>query len=374
MTTKPVYYHEGHFPPKDIDWKSLISLIGPANAALARYDGTLLAIPNASLLLSPLMTQEAVLSSRIEGTQATMGEVLEYEAGTEQKNDPQKNADISEVLNYRKAMWKAVDLLKGLPLCQRLLNDTHEVLMEGVRGYNKSPGEYRKIQNWIGPPGCPIEKATYIPISSEKLPNAMSAWEKFIHHEYQDKLVQLSILHGEFEALHPYLDGNGRIGRMFVPLFLFSNKLIQSPMFYISTYLEAHKDEYYDNLRNISQKNDWTGWCRFFLVAIREQAIENHEKTTAILRLYESEKNRIIQFLNSPYAFKALDFIFVRPIFSSTAFINESGIPSRATAQRILKNMRDNDIFGVVTSAEGRKPAVFVFKKLMNIVEGRKVF
>jgi Fic family protein len=374
MTTKPVHYHEGGFPPKDIDWESLIPLVGPANAALARYDGTLLAIPNASLLLSPLMTQEAVLSSRIEGTQTTMGEVLEYEAGITLQIDPRKKADINEVLNYRKAMWRAVELLKDLPLCLRLLNETHKVLLKGVRGDNKSPGEFRKIQNWIGRPGSPIEKATYIPISSEKLPGAMSKWERFIHQGYQDKLVQLSILHGEFEALHPYLDGNGRIGRMFVPLFLFSNKLIQSPMFYISAFLEAHKDEYYDNLRNISRKNDWTGWCRYFLVAIKEQAIENHEKATAILRLYETEKNRIIQFLNSPYAFKALDFIFVRPIFSSTAFIGESGIPSRATAQRILKSMRDNDMFGVVTPAEGRKPTVFVFRALMNIVEGREVF
>src|SRR4030042_1811259 len=340
MKSKPVRYHEGGFPPKRIEWERLIPLIGPASAALARYDGTLAGVPNAALLLSPLMTQEAVLSSRIEGTQATMSEVLEYEAGINLKTDPEKTADIHEVLNYRKAMWRAVELLKKLPLCQRLLNETHKVLMEGVRGQNKSPGEYRKIQNWIGPPGSPIEKASYIPISGEKLPQAMSRWERFIHEEFQDKLVQLSLLHGEFEALHPFLDGNGRLGRMFVPLFLFSNKLIRSPMFYISAFLEAHRDEYYEKLRDISRKNEWTDWCCFFLEAIREQAIENHEKATAVLQLYESEKNRIIELIHSHHAIKALDFIFTRPIFSSSAFINESGIPTRPTAHRFLKLLR----------------------------------
>lgn len=374
MTNKPVHYHEGGFPPRRIDWDRLIPLIGPASAALARYDGTLAAIPNSALLLSPLMTQEAVLSSRIEGTQATMGEVLEYEAGVSpMPADPERTADIQEVLNYRQAMWRAVDLLTELPLCQRLLKETHKVLMEGVRGQNKSPGEYRKIQNWIGPPGTPIEKATYVPISSEKLPAAMSQWERFIHKNAPDKLVQLAMLHAEFEALHPFLDGNGRLGRMFVPLFLFSEKLIRSPVFYISAYLEARRDVYYGKLLEISKGDAWTSWCSFFLEAIAEQAEENRQKAEAILKLYEKERTRFVDLTHSQHAVEALDFLFMRPIFQASAFTIESGIP-RATANRILKTLRDNGLFRVIRQSEGRRPAVLAFRELLNIAEGREVF
>ena len=214
-----IKYHYGKFPPKKIDWSRLVPLIGPANAALARYDGTLAAIPNASILLSPLTTQEAVLSSKIEGTQATMGEVLEYEAEKNSKGfSHEREADINEVLNYRKAMWHAIDMLKDLPLCQRVIKEAHQILLSGVRGHGKAPGEYRKTSNWIGPPGCSIDEAKFVPISADKLPDAMSQWEKYIHDDYTDRLVQLAFIHAEFEALHPFLDGNGRLGRMCVPL------------------------------------------------------------------------------------------------------------------------------------------------------------
>ena len=374
MPRKPVHYHEGGFPPKVINWEQLIPLIGPASAALARYDGTLAAVPNVGVMLSPLMTQEAVLSSRIEGTQATMAEVLEFEAGL--VPDPaaaDKTADIHEVLNYRKAMWRAVELLNDLPLCQRVMKEAHRILMEGVRGQGKAPGAYRKVPNWIGPAGCSMEEAKYVPISSEKLPRAMDLWERFIHANAPDKLVQLAILHAEFEALHPFLDGNGRLGRMFVPLFLYSIKVLQSPMFYISAYLEARRDIYYERLLSISRDNDWTGWCCFFLEALTEQAKENHQKATDILSLYEAEKTRIVELTRSQYAVKALDFMFMRPIFRASAFTTESDIP-KSTANRILKTLRDNGLFSVLRPAEGRKSAVLAFSELLNIAEGRKVF
>jgi len=374
MTNQPVKYHEGNFPPKRIEWERLIPLIGPANAALARYDGTLAALPNAALLLSPLMTQEAVLSSRIEGTQATMGEVLEFEAGINPKTiDPDRTADIHEVLNYRKAMRRAVELLEELPLSQRLIRETHKLLMQGVRGENRSPGEYRRVQNWIGPPGTPIERAHYIPISAEKLPIAMSQWERFIHDQTKDKMVQLALLHAEFEAIHPFLDGNGRIGRMLIPLFLYQEKLIQSPMFYISAYFEARRDEYYESLREISRGKDWTGWCSFFLKAMTAQAQENHQRATAILKLYEGEKDRIMDLTHSQYAMKALDFLFVRPIFRTSAFVREADIPVH-TAKKIIKKLNDSGMFRVLREAKGRESALMAFRELLNIAEGHKAF
>jgi len=331
-------------------------------------------LPNAAVLLSPLMTQEAVLSSRIEGTQATLTEVMEYEAGMLPKEpDESRTADIHEVLNYRKAMGHAVEFLKELPLCQRMIKEAHGILMHGVRGQGKAPGEYRKIPNWIGPPGTPIEKATYIPVTADKLPAAMDRWERFIHDEAPDKLVQLALLHAEFEALHPFLDGNGRLGRMFVPLFLYSTEMLQAPMFYISAYLEARRDIYYERLLSVSRDGDWTGWCVFFLEALKSQAEENLQKANEILKLYEAEKANFIEWTHSQYAIKALDFIFARPIFSSAVFTKESEIP-KSSSTRILKTLREHDIFKVLREAKGRQSGVYVYRALLNISDDEDVF
>ena len=269
----PVHYHLGKFPPEQhLDWSRLIPLLGPTAAAVARYDGMLAAVPNPDVLLSPLTTQEAVLSSRIEGTQATMGEVLEFEAGGRAPDSAERREDIHEVLNYRSAMREARRLLDDLPLSQRVIRAAHAVLLDGVRGEGMPPGEYRRIPNWIGPPGCTIDDARFVPIASDRLPDAMSAWERYIHENTADRLVQLAILHAEFEALHPFLDGNGRLGRMLVPLFLWQHDLIRAPMFYVSAHFEARRDAYYDGLLGVSRDDDWTGWVEFFLTALREQA------------------------------------------------------------------------------------------------------
>ncbi len=369
----PVRYHYDRFPPTEVDWAYLIPLIGPASAALARYDGTLSAIPNAAVLLSPLSTQEAVLSSKIEGTQATMGEVLEFEAEADSKElSRDKEADINEVLNYRKGMWHATRLLEELPLCQRVIKGAHEILLQGVRGQGKAPGKYRKIPNWIGPPGCTIDDAKFIPISADKLVAAMGKWEKYIHGDYPDALVQLAILHAEFEALHPFLDGNGRLGRMCVPLFLYKAGLIQSPMFYISAYFERHRDEYYERLLAISRDDDWTGWCAFFLKAITVQALENQEKASQILSLYEEKKNEIIDLTRSQYAIHALDFIFSRPIFKSTDFNGIEEIPT-PTAKRILTMLRNGGLFTVLREHSGRTAAIYAFTELINVAEGKAI-
>ncbi len=367
----PVHYHLGRFPPAALDWPRLIPLLGPAAAAVARYDGMLAAVPNPDLLLSPLTTQEAVLSSRIEGTQATMGEVLEFEAGREAVS-PQRREDIREVLNYRAAMREAERLLATLPLSQRVIRAAHGVLLAGVRGENKAPGEYRRIPNWIGPPNCAIEMARFVPIGADKLPDAMSAWERYAHDDAPDRLVQLAILHAEFEALHPFLDGNGRLGRMFVPLFLWQIGLIRRPMFYVSAYFEARRDAYYDGLLAVSRDDDWTGWCRFFLEAVRAQAEDNLAKAQGILALYEEMKRRVPEMTRSQYAIRALDWIFARPIFRTSDFVVSAGIPA-PTAKRFLGVLQSGDVLRVLAAGSGRRAAVLVFPALLNIAEGREV-
>ncbi len=370
----PVQYHTGKFPPAELDWKQLIPLIGPASAALARYDGTLAAVPNPNVLLAPLATQEAVLSSKIEGTITTIAEVLQFEAeGREAGKSPEKVADIQEVLNYRRAMRHAVDQLKDLPLCQRVIKEAHRVLLAGVRGQDRKPGEYRRGPAWIGPAGCPVEQAKFVAISWEELPDGMSAWEKYIHADAPDRLAQLAVLHVEFEALHPFMDGNGRMGRMFVPLFLFKAGLLSRPTFYISAFFERHRDEYYERLRAVSRDGAWTEWVGFFLKAIQSQAEENQAKAQAILKLYETKKTWMTESTRSLYAIHALDFLFRRPVFETSDFTGQKGIP-KPTAHRILGLLRKHGMFRVLRESRGQRPGVLAFRELLNIVEERDAF
>ena len=339
---------------------------------MARYDGMLQAIPNPDILLSPLTTQEAVLSSRIEGTQATMGEVLEFEAGRDAPS-PERREDIQEVLNYRAAMHEAERMLESLPISQRVIRGAHEVLLDGVRGAGKAPGTYRRIPNWIGPAGFTIEEARFVPPPANELPDAMSRWERYAHGDAPDRLVQLAVLHAEFEALHPFLDGNGRLGRMLIPLLMWQWGLIRHPRFYVSAFFEARRDEYYEALLRVSRDDDWTGWAGLFLEAVRTQAEDNLAKTQEILGLYEELKRRLPDLTRSQYAVRALDWIFERPVFQSTVFVASAGIPA-STARRFLGVLREGDVIRDVVPASGRRPAVLAFPALLNIAEGREVF
>lgn len=367
-----VRYHDGKFPPKDLDWGRLIPLVGPANAAVARYDGVLEGVPNPRVMLSPLTTQEAVLSSKIEGTQATMGEVLEYEAGAAPANqDPEKVRDIQEILNYRKAIRQAEKDLGRMPLAGRMIREAHTVLMDGVRGRTKRPGEYRREQNWIGSTRN-IEEARFVPIEWEKLEEGMAAWERYVHSEERDLLVQLAIAHAEFEALHPFLDGNGRLGRLLIPLYLFDRKMLSTPTFYLSAYLESNREEYCERLLAVSRDGDWTGWCEFFLRAVLSQAQSNTTKARQVVSLYNQKKRWITEKTHSEYSIQALDFFFDRPVFSSVDFAAGSRIPGN-TARRILGMLRDSGMLVSVKERSGRRAAVYAFAELLNLAEGRKV-
>ncbi|XHC25117.1 Fic family protein [Phycisphaerales bacterium ac7] len=368
----PVQYHSGGFPPKNLNFEELVPLIGPASAAIARYEGVLHAVPNTQVLLSPLTTQEAVLSSKIEGTQATFGEVLEFEAAEDTATGEKRN-DIREVLNYRAALRHAVSLMEELPLSQRLMRDAHSVLMQGVRGDNKTPGEYRRVPNWIGAAGCEQDQARFVPPGAGEIADLMSAWERYLHAEAPDRLVQMAVLHAEFESIHPFLDGNGRLGRLLVPLFLVDKKLLSGPHFYVSEYLESHRDEYYNRLLAVSRDGDWTGWCRFFLTAILRQAETNERKARQILDLHRTKRDWAADVTHSQYAGRAIDWWFERPIFKTTDYINSVGIPDQ-TARRILQVVRDEGVLREIRPASGRRPAIVAFPELLNIAEGREAF
>ena len=258
-------------------------------------------------------------------------------------------------------------------MCGRVIKESHATLLSGVRGHDKARGKYRPIQNYIGNPNRPIEEARFVPIAPERVADAMSQWEKYLHSDQPDTLVQLAIVHAEFESLHPFLDGNGRVGRMLVPLFLFERGLLHTPNFYVSDYLERNRQEYFDGLLAVSRDDDWTGWCAFFLAALTEQAGKNEQKARQILELYSAKKEWMVDVTHSQHAIAALDFLFDQPIFNSATFIKGSKIP-KATAQRIIRQLADAGMLGTLEKAKGPLPAVFAFTELLNIAEGWEVF
>ncbi len=370
----PVHYHAGGFPPDDdaIQWRRIVPLLGSTAAAVARYDAMLRAIPDSRILLSPLSTQEAVLSSRIEGIRATLTEVLTYEADGAAES-PERLEDIREIVNYRRAMFEAEQMLETLPVSRRVICRAHRILLDSVRGTGKSPGKFRKVPNWIGPPGCTIEESRFVPPPAQDLPEAVSRWERYANADacdVPDRMVQLAVLHAEFEALHPFLDGNGRLGRMLIPLLLWQWDVIQRPHFYVSGYLESHRDDYYEALLSVSRDRDWTVWVRFFLEALRTQAEKSLAKTQGMLALYEKLKRRVPEMTRSRYAIAALDWLFHRPIFASTEFHRQADVPAH-TARRLLGVLRAGGIVNVLRPSSGRRPALLIFTDLLDIVEGR---
>lgn len=356
-------YTPKYLPIQNIKWESFIHLLGKANMEIGKFDALLQNIPNPDILLTPLITNEAVLSSRIEGTQATLKEVLEFEA------NPQKNTnkyeDIQEIVNYRKALKTAIDEMKKLSLSTRVIKKSHEILLQGVRGENKNRGNFRQQQVFIGRPGTNIEQAIYILPSAEKVDDLMSNLEKYIHSKEKDTIVQLAIVHAQFEMIHPFMDGNGRVGRMIIPLFLHFKNVITYPSFYLSEYLEAHRDEYYKTLLNISENNNWDDWISFFLNSVIEQSKNNITKAKKIMTLYEQKKQKITELTKSQFAIKILDALFVMPIFKSQDFIRISKIP-KASAFRYIGILEKN---GVISSNKKHKNKLYFFKKLLDIVK-----
>lgn len=368
-------YQPDSLPLENLDYRQLFALVGAANAELARYDGLLQGIPNPAVMLSPLTTQEAVLSSKIEGTQATVDEVLEHEAGLEKHGEKYK--DIQEISNYRSALFQASEHLKSYPIRLSLILELHRILLDSVRGQGKTPGEFRKDQNWIGRAGCSMEEASFVPPSPLQLQDHLQAWQAYLDFDDADFLLQVAVVHAQFELLHPFKDGNGRIGRLLIPLFLFQKKALSQPMFYLSEYLEANRDEYYQRLNNISKEGDWNGWIVFFLKAITVQAKQNSDRVKTIMALYDDMKLRIHEITRSQYSVYLLDALFSKPIFKTTdliqRFSQEYGIHEKTTPG-LLRQLKEAGVLMELKAGSGRRAAVLCFPELLNLAERREVF
>lgn len=365
-------YHYGKFPPAVLDYAALAHPLVDASAALARYDQMLKAMHNSEILLAPLRSQEAVISSRMEGTVSTMDEIFKFEA--DHAEEPDRDAidstharsEVIETWLYQRALTTAQKQMEqGQPLSEYLIRAAHERLLSFGRGAQKSPGRYKTEQNYLADGSK--KRILFIPIRPEMLQDGMEGLFRYLAESKDTTLIKAAISHVEFEALHPFKDGNGRIGRMLITLLLWSSGLISQPHFYISGYFEEHKNEYIDTMRQVSVSNDWTAWCAFFLEAIKAQASENLRVAEEIRALYESMKGVFGEVLGSRWSVNALDFVFTNPVFRSNKFTSSSGIPS-STAQRFARVLADQQLLRTLDEASGRRPALYSFEPLLKLV------
>ncbi len=364
-----VDYHYGKFPPKIGDYSRLIKPLSRASAALARYDQMLKGLHNSDILLAPLRSQEAVVSSRMEGTVTTLDEVLRLEAEQEEEGDAaRRNArsEAIEVYLYGRAIKMAQASIKdGAPISSWLIRSSHKMLLGFGRGAHLSPGEFKTEQNYLADRAK--KRILFVPIRPELLNYGLENLFALINSDEWETLIRTAIAHLEFEALHPFKDGNGRIGRMIIPLMLWKAEVISEPHFYISEYFENHKDEYIDRMRDVSSSNSWEEWILFFLSAIAEQSNINLEIAQEINSLYNDMKERFRTLLSSRWTITVLDFVFTRPIFRNNVFTNKSGIPA-PTAHKIAKTLLDAGLLTAVAPAAGRRSALYAFEPLLSIV------
>jgi len=358
-------------PITSLDWTALVPLIGEANRAIARFDGMLAHMPDPMLLGAPLTIREAVLSSRIEGTVATLTEVLLHDAGDD-PSQTERRLDIEEIVNYRTALKLAERELRTRPFTLNLLRKLHGTLMNSVRGHNKAPGEFRRVQNYIGRRGFGIGHATFVPPSPDRLMVGLDNWEKYYHSEDRDSLVQLALLHAQFEFLHPFLDGNGRLGRIIIPLFLYDKQILSRPAFYLSEYLEENREEYLEHLAALKHGGTaWTEWCLFFLRAIAKQADWNVYRLRALLRLQDKLRARLGELTSSRFAVPMLDAMFPQPIFRSSALQLKHGMPQKAQFLKLIDLMVEAKILRVLTPASGRRSGIYSLHELVRLCESR---
>ena len=367
-TSTAVTYHYGAFPPPHINLDRIISRLLRATQALARYDQVLRSLHNTEFFLAPLRNREAVISSRMEGTISTLDEILQFQADMDEATeDPDAvRSDIFETILYQRALSNAQRAMQeGYPLSQHLVKTIHQQLLSYGRGAQKSPGRYKTEQNYLA--DKIRQQIEFIPVSPEKLVDGMEALFVFIDSSELPVLVKTALMHLEFEALHPFQDGNGRVGRMLIPLYLCAGGLLTHPHFYISGYMEEHKDEYIGLMRKVSADGSWEDWCNFFFQAVEVQSLENIRVAEAIRGLYEEMKAIFSETLSSRWSVNALDFIFTNPVFRNHRFSAVSGIPI-PTASRFTRILLERGIIRTIREASGRRPALFAFEPLLSLV------
>lgn len=319
-------------PQLDFDL-ALVQALSRADAALSELSGLGRVLPNPHLLIAPYMRREAVLSSRIEGTQASLADLLAEEAGQPPQAAPD---DVREVRNYVTALEYGMVRLTTLPLSLRLVRELHEKLMHGVRGDRATPGQFRRSQNWIGPAGSTPTSAPYVPPPVVEMKEALGEWEKFLHRRDElPDLVQCALMHEQFEAIHPFLDGNGRVGRLLITLFLIERQRLAQPLLYLSEFIESHRQDYYELLHRVRTHGDWNAWLRYFLEGVRWSAVRAARQARELMDLRERMRRKLA---DSPKTLVLVDELFVNPNINAARVKKVLGVTD-PTARKILAEL-----------------------------------
>jgi len=343
---------------------TMIHMLSEADRSLGELSGTGRLLPNPYILIKLYIRREAVSSCQIEGTQASLNDLFIYEASHLQEV---KKSDVQEVKNYVNAMEYGINRLQDLPISTRLIREVHKVLMKDVRGGHATPGKLRKSQNWIGPPGCLLNDATFVPPPVDEMQNALKEWELFLHsNSTLPPLIQCALMHYQFEAIHPFLDGNGRIGRLLITFFLFEKGFLTQPLLYLSEFFNKYRDEYYSKLLLVSRTSDLKGWVEFFLRGVSVQAQNAVSNAKKILELYEEHRQSVKSSKKVPYsAHRIVDEIFINPVISISRLSKKWNLPFNSVKTGVLRLVK----LGILHDDTNKKRnKVFIAKKLLEIL------
>ncbi len=320
-------------------------------------------LPNPHVLIRPFIRREAVFSSRIEGTQSTLGELLASEAGAAVERSPE---DLREVGNYVVALEYGIERLKTLPLSLRLVRELHEKLMTGVRGQHATPGEFRRTQNWIGPPGATLAQASYVPPPPGSLGEHLAAWEKFLHDQMLPPLIHTALAHYQFEAIHPFLDGNGRVGRLLITIELCERNILPAPFLYLSAFFDATRTDYYGGLRGITEAGDWAGWLQYFLNGVARQAEDALSRAERTNKLLEQWRRKLASDTHAKAAFQMVDLLGANPFVTPRGAQQRLGLAYN-TIMRAIGQLEKQGIVEEVSG--GKRDRVYCARKLLQIFE-----
>jgi Fic family protein len=349
--------------PPVLHWTPrLIRVLSDADRRIGRLAGEGGRLPNPHVLMRPFVRREAVLSSKIEGTEATLGELLAAEAGAVVERSPE---DLREVGNYVVALEHAISRLKKLPICVRLVRELHDKLMTGVRGHHAAPGRFRTTQNWIGKPGSTLATASFIPPPPGEVEPCLAAWEKFLHESDMPPLVSIALAHYQFEAIHPFLDGNGRVGRLLITLFLIERKILPTPLLYLSAFFEASRRDYYDNLRAVSERGAWQEWLEYFLLGVARMSEDALSRATRINDIVAQWQGKLAaEATNTPM--RMIELLAANPFVTTTGAAHQLGV-AFTTAQRAIERLERSGIVQQTTDA--RRNRVYCARALLDILE-----
>lgn len=353
-------------PPIEMT-RALTLALSDADRAIARLDGSTLILPDTDLFVYGFMLQEAALSSQIEGTQASLDDVLVFQA---EPRTAQRIEDVADVVNYIHAMNWGMDELKRLPLSLRFVRELHGRLLRDGRGADRQPGEFRSIQNWIGAPGSRIEDAMFVPPAVPDMADALGHWEQFLHQDHGlPPLIKSALAHAQFETIHPFLDGNGRVGRMIIALMLVSDRVLHRPLLYLSMFFKKNRAEYYDLLQGIRQNGDWERWLTFFLEGVGETARGAFDAAQSVIKLKERIDTTIRDQMNAPSAAKLGQLIFRYPYLSARQIAERLGV-SQPTANALVRRFSDLQLLTEVSGRKwGRLYAFTPYLRILRAIE-----